>query len=69
MGAMRKLDAVHDRHADIRQKEVKGAFGELFETFRTIGGFMRLVTVEAERPGHEGAQGVFVFGDEDSRHG
>ena len=34
-----------------------------------IGSLVRLVAVEPQSPGDEGAQGVFVFGDQNSRHG
>ena len=41
----------------------------LTQTFRAIGSLMRLMTIQAQRARHERAEGVFVFGDEDSRHG
>jgi hypothetical protein len=59
----RQCDAVHDRHADVRQKQVKLCCRRhnLFKRFRAVFNGYNVVTVKLERAAHEVPHSLIVF--------
>src|SRR5215471_3193677 len=66
----RQRDAIHDRHLDVGQEQVE--FASLaIEDLQRLGAVLRgdgLVAVHGDRARHQRAHGIFIVGDQDSRH-
>ncbi|MNU92869.1 hypothetical protein D3C71_827970 [compost metagenome] len=65
---MRQLDAIHDRHADIRKKKIETGFLELLQPLLAVCRLMGLVTVETQGAGDKSPQCILIFGNQNLRH-
>jgi hypothetical protein len=70
-GRVRQRDAVHDRHADIGQQQLEGAFlpEEHVERLRAVARGRHLVAVLLERARDQATDRFLVLGDQNAGHG
>src|SRR5215831_8686137 len=68
---VRKRDAIHDRHADIGDQQLEGAFfaRERVKRLRAVGCGDDVVAVLPERARNQAADRVLVLCDQNARHG